>query len=102
MSAGLHDHHVDGRLGPGLAYIDAGLVIALAPEEHGRLHLLLDDLDAGWPRVGEPLLVHRARRHAVTWGWAADHGRSLAFDAPAARSMQGLWLAVVDALGEVR
>ena len=99
MTANPHRHHVDGRLGPGLGYIDAALVVALAPDEHARLHLLLDDLGASWPSEGEPLLAHRARRHAVTFGWAADHGRALTFDPKAARSLQGLWLNVLDALG---
>ena len=96
---GLHCHHVDGRLGPGCEYIDAALVVALAPDEHARLHLVLEDLDASWPRDSEPLIVHRARRHAITWGWAADHNRALTFEVVAARSLQGLWLEVVDALG---
>ncbi len=102
MTAGLHRHHVDGRLGPGLAYIDEDLVVSLSPAEHARLHLVLEDLGASWPRDSEPLIVHRARRQAITFGWAADHGLALTFDAMAARSLQGLWLEVVDALGEVR
>ena len=98
MSDTSHWHHIDGRRGPGLGYIDATLVVALAPDEHARLHLLLDDLGTTWPLDGEPLLVHRARRHAVTFGWAADHGRALTFDAAAARAMQRLWLDVLDFL----
>ncbi len=92
-------HHVDGRLGPGLAYVAPDLVIELTPAEHRRLHLLLDDLEASWPRDGESLLLHRARRHAVAFGWAADHGRSLTFGAQSARAMQRLWLDVIAALG---
>ncbi len=102
MTANSHRHHVSGRRGPGLAYIDPDLVVALSPAEHRRLHLVLDDLGVSWPRPDEPLLAHRARRHAILWGWAADHGRSLAFDPASARAVQRLWLDVVDTLGEVR
>ena len=94
-----HRHHVDGRLGPGLAYIDGALVTPLPPADHARLHLLLGDLDGQWPRDGEPLLLHRARRHALTFGWAADAGHSLTFDPAAARALQRLWLDVLRALG---
>lgn len=99
MSSAPHRHHVDGRLGPGLAYIDDRLTVALESAEHARLHLVLDDLGASWPNPDEPLLNHRARRHAITFGWAADHNRALTFDAVAARSLQRVWLEVVDALG---
>lgn len=100
MSAPLHRHHVDGRLGPGLAYFDDRLVTVLPAAEHARLHLVLGDLDAQFPCEGEPVLLHRVRRHAITAGWAADHGRTLTFDARAARSMQHLWLDVLAALGD--
>ena len=99
MTPGLHRHHVDGRLGPGLAYIAPPLVTVLSAPEHGRLHLLLGDLETQWPRAGEPILVHRARRHALTFGWAADAGHSLTFDPAAARALQRLWLDVLRALG---
>jgi hypothetical protein len=97
--SGLHLHHVDGRLGPGLGRIDDALVVLLLAADHRRLHLVLADLDASWPREGEPLLVHRARRHAVTFGWAADCDMSLTFEPPAARALQHLWLDVLGALG---
>jgi hypothetical protein len=95
----IHRHHVDGRLGPGLAYVDPALVVPLDPADHARLHLVLADLGAEWPREGDSLLVHRGRRHAVTSGWAADHDRTLTFDPQAARAMQQLWLKMLDALG---
>jgi hypothetical protein len=94
----LHLHHLDGRLGRGLGYVDDDLVVALTPADHRLLHLLLDDLGLRFPPTSEPLLLHRARRHAVTCGWAADAGRTLVFDAGAARALQALWLDVVAAL----
>ena len=95
----LHRHHLDGRLGPALPYVDTELVTPLPPADHARLHLLLGDLETQWPRAGEPILVHRARRHALTFGWAADAGQPLTFDPEAARALQRLWLDVLRALG---
>ena len=99
MTPGLHRHHLDGRLGPGLAYIADALVTPLSPGDHARLHLLLGDLGAQWPRDDEPIVVHRARRHAITCGWASDLGRPLTFDAGAVQALQRLWLDVLQALG---
>lgn len=95
----VHRHHVDGHLGTGLAYIAPRLVTPLQEPVHRELHLLLDDLGCEWPRDGEPLLLHRARRWAVTCGWAADAGRSLTFDPAACRALQAFFLDVVDAVG---
>lgn len=95
---GVHRHHLDGRHGPGLAYFANDLVVDLSPADHRLLHLILDDLGLTWPEPGEPVLLHRARRHAVTFGWAADHGRTLTFGPAPARAVQSLWLDVVEAL----
>lgn len=94
----VHRHHLDGRRGPGFPYIDPTLTVPLTPADHRLLHLVLDDLGLRWPAPGEPVLMHRARRHAVTFGWAADHGRSLTFGPGAARAVQALWLDVVDGI----
>lgn len=94
----LHRHHLDGRHGPGLGYIADDLVVALSPTDHRLLHLLLDDLGLRWPTADESVLLHRARRQAVTFGWAADGGCALTFDPNAARAVQALWLDVVEAL----
>jgi hypothetical protein len=99
VTVGLHRHHVDGRLGPGLGHVDEALVVPLPPADHRRLHLVLDDLGVQWPPDGESLLLHRLRRHAVTSGWAADCGRALTFDPQSARALQHLFLNVLDALG---
>lgn len=95
---GVHRHHVDGRLGPGLAYVDGGLTVPLVPVDHRLIHLVLNDLGAEWPSADEAVLLHRVRRHAITCGWAADHDRTLTFDPHAARALQHLWLDVLDAL----
>ena len=91
-------HHVDGRLGPGLAYVAPDLVIELTPADHRGLDLLINDLGLTFPRPGEPLVLHRARRHTVTCGWTADRGDPLVICPKAARAMQGLWLDVIEAL----
>lgn len=96
----VHRHHLDGRLGRGLGYTAPGLVVSLSPAAHRELHQILRDLDAAWPRDGEALIVHRARRHAITSGWAADAGLSLTFNPHAARALQRLWLEVLGALAD--
>ncbi|MHB1582989.1 MAG: hypothetical protein ACYCU7_18325 [Acidimicrobiales bacterium] len=97
-TAALHHHHVDGRLGPGRRYIAPNLVVPLPPVHHGLLHLVLADLGLQWPMVGESILLHRARRHAVIAGWAADSGLPLTFDPAACRALQAVWLDVVGEL----
>jgi hypothetical protein len=95
-----HRHHVDGRQSLGGPYIDEDLVVELSQADHAEVHLVLRDLDAQWPRADESLIIHRCRRLAITFGWAADAGRSLTFGPRAARSLQRLFLTLIDALRE--
>ena len=100
MSA-VHRHHVDGRVGPKLAYVDARLVTPMAPRHHRSLHLVLTDLDLEWPPDDEPLLVHRARRHAATAAWCDAHGVPLIFEPGAPlQALCTFWLDVDNALRE--
>jgi len=100
MSAPRHGHHVDARLFRDGPYIDRALVVSMKPPNHRGLHLVLGDLGLDWPDPARPLLVHRARRHAVTAGWHADAGEPLVYEPKAARALQQFFLDVLDALGE--
>lgn len=100
MSA-VHRHHVDGRFGPKLVYVDPSLVTPMISRHHAALHLVLTDLDLDWPPDDEQLLVHRARRHAATAAWCDEHGAPLTFEPGAPlQALCTFWLDVARALQE--
>jgi len=66
-------HHVTGRPGPGLVYLDPMFVADLCQECHTREHAALRRAGLAWPRGS--LLAHRLARSASFLSRLIESGR---------------------------
>jgi len=98
----LHRHHVTGRPGPGGAYLDAGLVVAVCAACHANVHQTLRAIGLGF-LAGRGCLRHRLVRLAVTAELVGASGRPLVLGPPSALALAALARDAADALdGEAR
>lgn len=76
----LERHHVTGRAGPGLAYLDPAFTVELCKGCHDREHVALRRAGLAWPEG--PVLAHRLRRTANLLSRLVDAGWLPAWTAP--------------------
>jgi hypothetical protein len=90
----VHLHHVTGRPGPGLPYLDSDLVVPLCRPCHHREHVVLRRLRLEWPTTD--VLRHRRLRVGEHLGRLADADRWFAADPPSTRALSRLMLVRFD------
>jgi len=93
----LHRHHVTGRPGPGAAYLDPGLVVALCVRCHVSVHQALRAVGLDSP-AGRGSLRHRLLRVGCTAELVGGAGRPLILSPPSTRALGGLARDAADAL----
>lgn len=89
-------HHITGRAGPGLGYLDPDLRLALCIPDHGREGTSVRRQGIEWP-IGD-LLVHRLFRVADCERRLADLERGLVLDPISTRAMANLTFEAVTAI----
>jgi len=93
----IHRHHVTGRPGPGGAYLDAGLVVAVCAACHVGLHQALRAVGLDFP-AGRGSLRHRLLRVGCTAELVGGADRPLILAAGSARALGVLALDAAGAL----
>jgi hypothetical protein len=93
----VHRHHITGRIGQGLRYLDPSLTVALCPACHAREHVAIRRSGREWLAPGADPLVHRHIRVADFLNRLSDLDRRLVLDAGSTRALAALNLESVEA-----